>query len=98
MCGILRECYSDSVDSESSLLDAFGVASKLTKDIGKRIRSLREGLNLSQEDFANKAGLHRTYIGSLERGERNPSVETLARVAAALAVPLGYLFEDGGHA
>jgi transcriptional regulator with XRE-family HTH domain len=68
------------------------VASKLTRDIGKTIRTLREKLNLSQEAFADMAGLHRTYIGSLERGERNPSIETLSRVARALSVPLKDLF------
>jgi transcriptional regulator with XRE-family HTH domain len=79
------------------LFDSHSVASKLTKDVGSRIRDLREGLRLSQEAFADKAGLHRTYIGSLERGERNPSIETLDRVANALSVPLKDLLPEVKH-
>ena len=71
------------------------MASKLTSYIGKTIRTLRQNAGLSQEQFADKAGLHRTYVGSLERGERNPSVETLLRVAKALSVPLRSLLPGG---
>ena len=67
------------------------MASDLTRTIGTAIRQLRERAALSQEDFADLAGLHRTYIGRLERGERNASIETLARVAKALGAPLKQL-------
>lgn len=53
---------------------------------GARVRSLRMDLGLSQEDLADRAGLHRTYIGSIERGERNVSLINLYVLAAALQV------------
>ncbi len=53
---------------------------------------LRTGL--SQEKFAARAGLDRTYYAGIERGERNPSVKQLAKIAAALAVPIGALFAE----
>ena len=50
------------------------------------MKSIREGLKLSQEDFAEICEVDRTYIGRLERMERNPSLETLERIAKALHV------------
>jgi transcriptional regulator with XRE-family HTH domain len=51
--------------------------------VGKNIRALREKMGLSQDDFADVCQLHRTYIGSVERGERNITLDTLARIARA---------------
>ncbi len=62
--------------------------------LGKRIRQLRQRTGLSQERFAAKAGLDRTYYAGIERGERNPSVKQLAKIAVALGVPLAALFGD----
>ena len=62
--------------------------------LGKRIRELRQHTGLSQERFAAKAGLDRTYYAGIERGERNPSVKQLAKIAAALAVPISALFDE----
>ncbi|KKQ89237.1 MAG: DNA-binding protein [Candidatus Curtissbacteria bacterium GW2011_GWC2_38_9] len=67
--------------------------SAVSKRIGKRIRQIRGGKSISQEDLAGDAGLNRAYVGYIERGERNPSTETLARIAKALKVPLQKLFE-----
>lgn len=53
---------------------------------GKKIRKIRKNLNLSQENFGYKTDLHRTYIGSIERGEQNISIETLLKIAKALNV------------
>lgn len=54
--------------------------------LGDAIRRQRVTLGFSQESFAEKVGLHRTYIGSVERGERNVSLINLARIATALGI------------
>ena len=59
---------------------------------GERIRHLRSQQGLSQEEFAHKIGLDRTYIGGVERGERNISLDNIHRVALALEVPPSELF------
>lgn len=56
------------------------------QEFGDRIRKRRLKLGLSQEALALKSGIHRTYIGSLEAGQRNPSLENIARLATALGV------------
>ena len=61
--------------------------------LGKRIRELRLRTGWSQEKFAAAAGLDRTYYAGIERGERNPSVKQLAKIAVALDVPIGTLFQ-----
>jgi transcriptional regulator with XRE-family HTH domain len=53
---------------------------------GRKVRSLREAKELSQEDFAHLVGIHRTYIGGIERGERNPTLTNIHRIADALGV------------
>jgi len=53
---------------------------------GKRIRELRKERELSQIELAAKVGIDRSYIGFLERGERNPSLEMIAKIAEALDV------------
>lgn len=61
--------------------------------IGQRIRSYRINQHLSQEKLAELCNLHPTYIGQLERGEKNATIETIAKVADALKIDLGTLFE-----
>lgn len=58
------------------------------------VRKARRSLNLSQEDLAERAGLHRNYIGSVERGERNISVDNMERLAKALRTTIGTLLGE----
>lgn len=51
---------------------------------GDNLRRRRRALGISQEELAEKAGLHRTYVGSVERGERNVSIDNMERLAAAI--------------
>ncbi len=66
----------------------------LRKTFAKNVRLFRQEKGLSQEDFAELAELHRTYIGSIERGERNISIDNIERIAVALKVPINILFSD----
>ena len=59
---------------------------------GKRVRELRLARGLSQEELTFRAGVHRTYLGGIERGERNPALENIAAIAKALDVTLPELF------
>ena len=56
------------------------------------MRALRLAKGLSQEEFAFKAGVHRTYMGGIERGERNPALKNIAAIASALGISLSELF------
>ena len=67
--------------------------SDISKHIGKRIRSYRLQLGLSQEKIAELAGCHPTYIGQVERGEKNATLESIEKIAIALNVPLAKLFD-----
>ena len=67
------------------------------KRVGLNLKEIRQELGLSQEAFAFKAGLHRTYISGIELGVRNPTVLVLEQIAMALKVPSSRLLdEDGG--
>jgi transcriptional regulator with XRE-family HTH domain len=58
------------------------------KILGQNIRNIRLACGFSQEELADRAGLHRTYIGSVERGERNISLDNIVAIAEALDAPL----------
>lgn len=60
-----------------AIADAFGTA----------IREKRHALDLSQEELASRCRLHRTYLADVERGERNPSLVSIVRIASGLGVP-----------
>ena len=64
------------------------------KKVGARIRDLRQAIGWSQEELAHRANLHRTYIGGVERGERNISVKNIFAIARALKVPSSQLLEN----
>ena len=61
--------------------------------LGTRIRALRSERGWSQEGFADRCGLDRTYIGGIERGERNLAVLNILRIARTLGVSVGDLFK-----
>jgi transcriptional regulator with XRE-family HTH domain len=61
---------------------------------GHRVRSIRESRGLSQEQLAELARLHRTYVSSLERGQRNVGLDNILALADALGVPAAGLFEE----
>ena len=65
----------------------------LIKLVGERIRFFRKERGLSQEELAYRAALHNAYIGQVERGEKNATLETLFKVSTALEIPLSKLFE-----
>ena len=67
----------------------------IQKRFGDRIRSLRQLRKLSQEELAFRAGIHRTYLGGVERGERNPALKNINSLAEALNVTLSELFQFG---
>lgn len=60
---------------------------------GNRIRELRKARGLSQEELGHRANLDYRYVGGVERGERNPSLISITRLANALGVPLSELFK-----
>ncbi len=64
------------------------------KRVGLNLKGFRHELGLSQEAFAFKTGLHRTYISGIERGVRNPTVLVLEEIALALGVPSAKLLEE----
>ena len=61
---------------------------------GRAVRRLRERRGWSQEELADRAGLHRTYVGGIERGERNVSLVNIGRVAQALETSLSALMVE----
>jgi transcriptional regulator with XRE-family HTH domain len=65
----------------------------IQKKLGQKIREQRVGIGLSQEELADASGLHRTYIGSIERGERNVSLQNIVLIARALSVSPSILLD-----
>lgn len=73
------------------------VEGELQVIVGRRLRDHRASSGLSQEEFADVIGVHRTYLGGLERGERNLTLKSLERIAARLGVdPILLLQPDHG--
>lgn len=67
---------------------------EILKKFGDKVRHYRNLLGLSQEKFAEKANVHRTYIGTVERGETNITLVNVYRLAEALEVSVSKLLED----
>ena len=72
------------------------MANQTLLTLGKTIRKLRTKIGISQEDLAYRAGIHRTYMGDVERGERNIAALNIVKIAKALKVKPSALFEDLG--
>jgi transcriptional regulator with XRE-family HTH domain len=72
------------MDSESA---------KLLTQFGEAVRRSRQARGLSQEELAEQCGLHRTYVGSVERGERNIGLVNIGRLAMALGLPISELLK-----
>jgi transcriptional regulator with XRE-family HTH domain len=66
---------------------------KVRKVFGDRVRTLRQKAGYSQESLADAIGLHRTYIGSIERAEQSVSIDNAAKIAKALKTSLAELFK-----
>jgi transcriptional regulator with XRE-family HTH domain len=64
------------------------------KIFSQRLRQIRQNRGLSQEELADLAGLHRTYVGSVERSERNISIDNMERLAQALEVDITDLLKE----
>jgi transcriptional regulator with XRE-family HTH domain len=76
----------------------------LARRFGELVRRLRQERGYSQEEFSFRVGLHQTYISSVERGERNVTIQTADRIARALGTKLSDLFgeleresDESGH-
>jgi len=67
---------------------------KILIEFGKKVKLFREQLNISQEELAFRAGLHRTYIGMIERAEKNITLINIQKIATALNVKLNDLFNE----
>lgn len=67
---------------------------QILREIGDAIRHHRLAKGWSQEELSFNSGLHRTYIGAVERGERNVSVLSLQKIAHAMEIPVAALFRD----
>jgi transcriptional regulator with XRE-family HTH domain len=65
----------------------------IQKRFGERVRKLRKEQGYSQEEFAFACGLHRTYIGSIERGEKNITIGNIEKIAKALKIKTEKLFD-----
>ncbi|MFV0173713.1 helix-turn-helix transcriptional regulator [Empedobacter falsenii] len=65
--------------------------SEILIQFGNRVKELRKAQNMSQEDLADAAGLHRTYIGMIERAEKNITLENIEKIAKALDTPINKL-------
>jgi transcriptional regulator with XRE-family HTH domain len=68
-------------------------ASEVAREFGRNLLVARRRADLSQEDLSFRAGLHRTVVGQLERGKRDPRVSTVIKLAGALSVPPGDLLK-----
>jgi transcriptional regulator with XRE-family HTH domain len=67
----------------------------ILQKFGERVREERQKLNLSQEELGSRAGVHRTYIGMIERAEKNITLENIEKISKALKISISKLFTYG---
>ncbi len=95
-----HECYVTAVDVKPPCKQVCRVAnappSVLRRLFAERVRTQRRLAALSQEELADRAGVHRTYVGQVERGEVNISIDNIARISAALELPAFELLKAAG--
>ena len=94
---IRREWYRTNTQKADSVTIAFMTVPYSAPLVGRRIRYYRLNLGLSQEKLAELSGCHPTYVGQLERGEKNATIESIERISSALSVSLSRLFEKIGN-
>ncbi|WP_211349847.1 helix-turn-helix domain-containing protein [Rarobacter faecitabidus] len=68
---------------------------ELQRTVGQNLRKYRQERQLSQEELAEVLGVHRTYMGGVERGERNLTLQSVERIATRLGIDPRELFEKG---
>jgi transcriptional regulator with XRE-family HTH domain len=74
------------------------VEGDLQRTVGRNLRAYRQARGLSQEAFADVLGVHRTYMGSIERGERNLTLKSVERIASRIGLdPLALLDQEARH-
>ncbi|GMV50922.1 MAG: hypothetical protein AMXMBFR67_24650 [Nitrospira sp.] len=73
------------------------MSTKVRFIFGKTVRKLRKERGMSQEELGARANLHRTYIGDVERGTRNVSIDNMAKLADALGVSFSFLVQQMGR-
>lgn len=66
----------------------------LNKIFGRKIAKLRLQQNLSQEELAERCGIHRTYMGAIERGEKSPTLNTIKKIADGLNISIREIFDN----
>jgi len=92
---LLIVCGRIVIPSHIMRFMAYAKADRLfLREFGLRIRRLRETAGWSQEDFAEHCNLHRTYVGSIERGERNVALLNLRKIAVTFGISMSKLVED----
>lgn len=67
----------------------------INKIFGKKVAEMRKMQHLSQEELADRCNIHRTYIGSIERGEKSPTLNTVEKIANGLNVDIIIIFDNG---
>lgn len=67
---------------------------KILVEFGKKVRETRLKLGMSQEELASRAGVHRTYIGMIERAEKNITLENIEKIAKALNISIAEFFNQ----